>query len=270
MNLAFVSTMNRRLYDFYGKNFLDDFAKFASGDIKLFIIFEGEFPEEILHIKENIIVIPLMNENHNNFIKKFGHLNEAKGLKIKIFIEDGQRKINFREDYRYDAIRFSFKPFSIYHSLEYLPKDLEYLVWTDADLRCKKKFNSIDLKKFLPNNEEVMSYLGREGAYSECGFLGFNLKNVQTLKYIKRMINIYESGEIFSLEQWHDSFIWDYARIEFENIYGTKFKDISGQARNKEHVFLNTDLNIFFDHLKGPQRKQQGKSSDDDYFKLIK
>ena len=184
MKIAFVSTMNKKLYDFYGKRFLEEFAKFASKEIQLFIIFEGVYPEEILKISENIIICPLMSEDHSTFLKKFGSLHEARGLKIKIFEEDGQQKINFRPDYRYDAVRFSFKPFSIHQSLDYIPGDLDYLIWTDADLRCKKPFEPLDLMKFLPDDHEVMSYLGRKNAYSECGFLGFNLNQKKTREYI--------------------------------------------------------------------------------------
>jgi len=269
MKIAFVSTMNKKLYDFYGKRFLEEFAKFASKEIQLFIIFEGAYPEEILKISENIIICPLMSEDHSIFLKKFGSLHEARGLKIKMFVEDGQQKINFRPDYRYDAVRFSFKPFSVHQSLDYVPGDLDYLIWTDADLRCKKPFGPLDLIKFLPDDDEVMSYLGRKNAYSECGFLGFNLNQKKTREYINRMIEIYKNGEIFSLDQWHDSFIWDHVRVEFQNEFQTKFKDISGDGNEKEHVYINTGLDEFFDHLKGPQRKTEGQSSSEDYEKLI-
>ncbi len=56
MKLAFVSTMNKKLYDFYGKRFLEEFAKFASKEIQLFVIFEGNYPEEILGISDNVII----------------------------------------------------------------------------------------------------------------------------------------------------------------------------------------------------------------------
>ena len=65
---------------------------------------------------------------------------EARGLKVSIFQEKGQQKINVSSDYKFDAIRFSFKPFSIQQSLDYLPDRVDYLIWTDADLRCKKIF----------------------------------------------------------------------------------------------------------------------------------
>ena len=203
MEVAFVSTINKRLYDEYGKRFLIEFSKYADESIKLFIIFEGEYPEEILNISNNIIVIPFMSPKHKNFYRKFSNLREAHGVRIKIVKDKNTDGLKFKTapDYRYNAIRFSFKPFAIHQCLEYLPSDTTNLIWTDADLRCKKNFSSIDLKEFLPDENHVMSYLGRTNSYSECGFLGFNLKNHYTTDYINKMIEIYETGEIFSYEQ---------------------------------------------------------------------
>ena len=140
------------------------------------------------------------------------------------------------------------------------------MIWTDADLRCKKKFNEESLYTFLPEEEFLMSYLGRKKPwYSECGFLGFNLRHKNFRDYINRMIEIYTSGEIFSLEQWHDSWIWDHVRNEFEEDRKINFKNISGKGYELDHPFINCGLEEFFDHLKGPLRKQQGKSFADDY-----
>lgn len=270
MNIAFISSMNQSLYSLYGKRFLEEFAKHSSNELLLFIVFEGQYPEEILHISKNIIILPFSNPSHTTFLKKFGHLQEAHGLRIKTIEENGKKKIQLTTDYKWNAIRFSFKPFSIFHILDYIPKDLDFLVWTDSDLRCRKNFSSSDLMKFMPSNDEIMSYLGRKNAYSECGFLGFNIKNNETIEYINRMIEIYITGEIFSLEQWHDSFVWDWARIEFEKNKNSKFKNISGEGHDKEHVFMNTDLSEFFDHLKGPLRKKTGESSQEDILREIR
>ena len=268
MEVAFVSTINKRLYDEYGKNFLKDFASFADKDIRLFLVFEKDYPEEILHFSDNIVVLPFISLNHENFYRKFHKLKEARGIKIKIINENGI-KIRTSIDYRFDAIRFSYKPFAIHQCLDYLPKSTTHLIWTDADLRCKKKFTPKDLMEFLPDKDELMSYLGRENSYSECGFLGFNLKHGQTVHYLNKMVDIYETGEIFSYEQWHDSFLWDQVRLEFEKGLNCKFKNISGNEGNKEHVFKNTNLDLFFDHLKGPRRKQAGQSDSSDYERKV-
>ena len=50
MSLAFVSTMNKKLYDEYGKRFINEFIDNAHEEIKLFIIFEGNCPNEIINL----------------------------------------------------------------------------------------------------------------------------------------------------------------------------------------------------------------------------
>ena len=55
-----------------------------------------------------------------------------------------------------------------------------------------------------------------------------------------------------------------YLRIEFEGS-GIQFKNISGAASSTDHPFINTDLGIYFDHLKGPERKRIGQSFIEDY-----
>jgi len=264
MSVAFVSTMNKRLYDFYGSRFIDEFAAYADEKIKLFIIFEGEIPEELINKKNNIIAIPLMSENQSKFIKFFGSLFEARGIKVRFFQENGEQKINVSNDYKFDAIRFSFKPFSIHQSLKYIPENLDYLIWTDADLRCLKNFDFSDLQPFLPEQKELMTYLGRKNMYSECGFLGFNLKHSEFNNFIERVINIYTSGEIFSLHEWHDSWIWDHVRKEFEE-NDIHFRNISGKGYEHYHPFINSGLEKLFDHLKGPTRKKDGLSPKHDY-----
>ena len=266
MSIGFVSTMNKKLYEQYGKRFIFEFANFASEDLRLFVVFEGEYPKEILDIKKNIIVIPFLSEKHQLFIKYFGKLYEANGLRLKQIIENGERKLNITNDYHFNSIKFSFKPFSIHQILNYIPDDLKYLIWTDSDLRCKKKFDQSSLKRFIPDENSLMSYLGRKKPwYSECGFLGFNVKHGDFKNFIDRVINIYTSGEIFSLEQWHDSWIWDHVRNEFEEFKKVNFKNISGRGYEHEHPFINCGLEEFFDHLKGPTRKDQGQSFKDDY-----
>ena len=256
--------MNQRLYDLYGQRFIEEFIINADKNIKLFIIFEGEIPKEIINDKNNFFCIPLLSEKHNQYLKYFGNLLEVRGLKDSFCEEGGEQKININRDYRFDAIRFSFKPFSIHQSLNYIPGDLDYLIWTDADLRCKKNFKSDDIIPFLPNKNELMSYLGRKNFYSECGFLGFNLNHPEFNNFIDRVINIYTSGEIFSLQQWHDSWVWDHVRKEFEN-KDILFKNISGKGYEHHHPFINSGLENFFDHLKGPVRKKIGSSPEEDY-----
>lgn len=264
--ITFVSSMNKKLYEEYGKRFLEEFNQYAGENIKLLNIFEGL--EIINSNSDKIKNIIFQDESHKKFKKFFGNLYEANGIKMNIFNQNGEQRVSFQTNFRYNAIKFSFKVFSIKYSLNFLESE-DYLIWTDADLRCKKNFSSNDLIEFLPEKDQVMSYLGRTHfppgrPYSECGFLGFNLKHKEFKQFINRMVEVYSSGEIFSYVEWHDSWIWDQIRLEFEE-KNINFKNISGPIFEKlEHPFVNCNLGKFFDHLKG-NRKNTGSSHKEDY-----
>jgi len=259
--MNFITSMNEGLYHQYGRNMINDFHNKSGSDVKLFVIFEGPIPSNEL-TNERIYIVPMESTEHNNFLRYFGHLHEARGLTIK-FSDDNQN-VDLEWNYRFDAIRFSFKIFSILQALSIIANEQPF-AWIDADIRCLKSFNNDDLKPYLPSGSELMSYLGRDNhPYSECGFLGFNAQHPKCLEFLTRMKNIYTQGEIFSLTEWHDSWIWDHVRKEYES-RGVDFKNISGAARILEHPFINCGLGKYFDHLKGAQRKVDGHSSESDY-----
>ena len=248
--------MNLNLYNQYGSIFLDEFERYADSDVNLINVFEGEIPT-LLNKKNKSITIPLKSDQHVKFQKFFGRLWEANGLRIVYQKkQNGADNYNLSWDYKFNAMRFSFKIFSIFLALEH-EKMGNNFIWIDADVRCLKKFNASNIDKFMPANNQIMSYLGRNNMYSECGFLGFNYNHPETKNFLNRVREIYTTGEIFSLAEWHDSWIWDHVRKEFEN-KGSNFKNISTNP-NADHPFVNSGLQEFFDHLKGPERKKNGQ-----------
>ena len=258
-----ITSFNEILFQNYGKRMVEEFSENSDGTASLTVMYEGvQIPDLCL---KNVKFIYFNHPGHYDFLKKFGHLKEARGLRVKILPND---QVSFSHDYKFDAVRFSFKIFSLLQAYEIL-KPSGYFAWIDADIRCLKKFGLNDLLNFFPENDQLMSYLGRDnfppnGAYSECGFLGFNSNHPLLLEFLNRMAEIYQNGEIFTHKQWHDSWIWDQTRLEFES-RAIKFKNISGAASKTEHPFINTALGIIFDHLKGPDRKLLGQSFNEDY-----
>ena len=96
-----------------------------------------------------------------------------------------------------------------------------------------------------------MSYLGRNKQYSECGFLIFNLNHEYCYDYLRSMKKMYTKNTIYTLPEWHDSYVWDYVRNKFEKRNGIKNYSISGHDKDG-HVLLKTKLYHYIDHLKGP------------------
>ena len=106
----------------------------------------------------------------------------------------------------------------------------------------------------------MMTYLGRGNHYSECGFLYFNLKHPYTKKYAEEMQKMYNEDLIYSIEQQHDSYVWDFVRKKFENDYEIKNNNIGDEKVG--HVQSRSVLGSYYDHTKGKKRKLSGKSPE--------
>lgn len=264
--LEVVTSLNAALLNEYGARAFSEFDHYADDVIRLNVIFEGKVPDN-LPSYNRVRFIEFDSSGHREFLRKFGHLHEANGLRIRFFEEGGQRRVNLVRDFRFNAVRFSFKIFSIKQVITHI-SSARHLAWLDADIRVLRSFGIAELSEFLPDEHQLMSYLGRTNfpkpnAYSEAGWLGFNMVHPDIQKFLEFVSNQYVSGEIFSQKEWHDSWLWDVARDNFEN-QGVRFKNISGVAAYLEHPFVNCGLGKYFDHLKGPERKKQGKSFERD------
>jgi len=79
--------------------------------------------------------------------------------------------------------------------------------------------------------------------------------------------HLYESDELFKLEQWHDSFVFDKIRKVYEKTNLIENINLSPWGKDYDHVFINSILGDYMDHLKGP-RKNYGKSYSSDLFNV--
>lgn len=266
--INFVTSMNKKLYFDYGKRALDEFELNSGPGTRLLVMYEGHLPEDLPKY-ENITFSPLSSFERQGFLDRFSKMKEANGLRINFEqIDSANTRAHLNWDFRFDAIRFSHKIFSIFEAKKLL-QNSDYMVWIDADIRVIRHFSERDFKEFLPEEDQIMAYLGRTNfpkpnSYSEGGWYAFNLRHIRTNEFIDFVANVYTSGEIFKLEEWHDCWVVDTARkIYLEK--GYRFKNISGLAEGLEHPFVNCGLGKIFDHLKGPTRKKNGRSFEKDY-----
>ncbi len=65
------------------------------------------------------------------------------------------------------------------------------------------------MKSAIIKEGRMLTYMGRGNQYSECGFLGFNMKHPDTVDYAMEMKRMYDSDEIYNLIEHHDSYIWE-------------------------------------------------------------
>jgi len=166
-----------------------------------------------------------------------------------------------KESFLWDAVRFSNKVFCIVNAVRN-SKEYDYVVWLDADTFTFRPMPLDFFKSILPT-ETMLTYLGRGDIYPECGFVGYNLKHPEIQNFINDWEQLYKTGDIFKILEWHDSFLlWHLSKIYKEK--GVMFNDIGYNKGVKgHHVFVNSELGQYIDHFKG-KRKQSGKSTKKD------
>lgn len=165
-------------------------------------------------------------------------------------------------DFRLDAFRFSKKVFA----LRLVSRSMEggRLLWLDADTHTLHPV-PLELLQRLPPDKHHLAFLDRPGYHSECGFVGYNLNYTNTKGFLERFAKLYETDEVFSLKEWHDSWVFDWLRKQMTS-------EVKGYAiphSNKSHPFVYSELGKYCDHLKG-NRKKLGISVEHPRFKRTK
>lgn len=227
MSYAAVTTMSQANYEQYGEKFLDTYIEFW--DIPIHVYWEGtDFPSK----DSDLIVWHDLNQDRDRaiFLKEYGD------------------KVD--KDYRYNATKFCHKVFALTD-----PKRLDQSdvwIWLDADIETFSTVSEEWLDEVCPAGF-IGSYLGRtDWHHSECGFVSFNMDEGAG-GLLQGMREVYSSGELFRLKEWHDSFVFDTLRR------GWWFNISSGIAGM--HVFDDSYLGTKLRHAKGELRKQ-GKALD--------
>ena len=160
-----------------------------------------------------------------------------------------------------DARRFAHKTFCVIHATQNTDADMVY--WFDADTIALRDVSMSVIESLLPP-QYYTSYLGRGKTYSECGFVGYNIKHPANKEFMELWREVYLSGKLFELPQWHDCTSFDYVRTQLERSHKIESNNLSGDLVTG-HPFVNTILGEYFDHLKGIKRKKVGKSLPRDF-----
>lgn len=239
-----VTTFSPSGWGYYGKRFVESFLKHWPQDIALHVFLEGQeppmdYPEVQWHDLRH-------DWDHEEFVSKYSG-----------------PEYNSKSDFNEMSVRFSHKVFAVTRDTA-LPMD-GWRVWIDADTVTKADVTPEHLARLFPADKSL-TYLGRRGwmrtgslqkAYTECGFVGYNLDDFRVRAMLVEMRSIYTSGKLFSLgrHNWHDSYVFDYCR-DRQGFSPDRLNDLAaGLPSHTFHPWPRTVLGEIMEHNKGPGRK---------------
>jgi hypothetical protein len=263
--ITVLTTFHKPGLEKYGQRMIDSFAKRVDKRIKLLVYAEdcnpvNPDPEQItiLNAKQ---VLPKLNK----FKERWGNVPKANGIPpddIK-----ARRPRDWHKEFKWDAVRFANKVYAVFDACE---RSKDWCVWMDADSYIHSDWSYENFINLLPDNA-YLTMVGRgkgSQTWPECGFYGLNTQNNLCKEFVKEFERVYEDADngIFTLEEWHDSFVMGDIINKFKQKKKDNIHDYSSDIYIKTaktggggHPLINGPLGKFMDHMKGG-RKDKGIS----------
>ena len=248
--LAVVTTFHRQGYETYGKRMIKTFLEHWPKEVELWVYAENVSIDE--REDGRLFVVP-ESTDLQRFVQQWKDVPKANGD------ISGVPRLASRKDshkpFKWQAIRFAHKVYAIFDCAKRCNADL--LMWMDADTVCHSPIALDKIDKLIPNNVDLC-YLGRQNKYSECGLYSMNLKTNGTQNFLSEFQRMYDDAEngIFTLEEWHDSFVFDAVRLKTKP---HEHNWSAGIIKGEGHPLINCEWGAYLDHLKG-DRKSTGRS----------
>lgn len=264
--LAAVTTCSAQGYELYGRRLLTSFDRHWPDEVPLHVYAEGFEPDvpsprivqhdllgscpDLLAFRERHADNPAANGRPRLPVRLVANWRK---LKVRI------RRVTEDDMFRWDAVRFAHKSFALFHAAA--RSDADVLFWLDADIVCFSDIPKSFLEQLVPD-DCLVAYLARPN-HSECGIVGYNLRHPAMRTFLERFEKLYVNDLFFQEAEYHDAYLFDRLRRKFER-YGHRSHDMAeGAGLACRHVFVNSALGQYMDHLKG-ERKSRGRSHAED------
>jgi hypothetical protein len=151
----------------------------------------------------------------------------------------------------YDAGRFCHKVFAQIDAVENgygTP-----VIWLDGDIITLKDVPVTWLEGLMAAHPFV--FCGRD-SFSELGFLALQPLVDGFGEFWSRYKWLYHSRALFDLNAWTDCHAFDHARKGIDGL------NLTPNGKGVDHVWFQSPLSEYMDHLKGPGRKHAGESPE--------
>ena len=232
MDNFFVTTMNKSVFDKYGKDLLISYMN-TKQKYPIHVYVEDDISK--YPIMQNVTYVPLWDVEPE--CKKF--TQRHKDLPVPSFM--------------FDAVRFCYKVFAQCNA----SKNGGKIYYVDADSVFLKRFEDDILNLLLPDKICTSMY-HRNGLYTETGFIGFNMNHECMKDFIEYYRNLYITDRIFDMRHHTDCHTYDRTRKEMANKYPDDYYEKKLGDGKKAHIMARCNIiHDYLDHRKGKRKSMQ-------------
>jgi hypothetical protein len=259
MKYAVVTTFHAAGYQKYASRMIDTFLQNWPKEVDLLV-----YPENcaVSQSAPNLTVRDLHVHSPEliAFKQRWGNDPRAKGLVATGPMDHKGKAPGI--GFRWDAIRFSHKIYSVCHAAK--NTDADVLFWMDADMVCHTPISLDFIASQIPPNVGL-AFLGREKKFTECGLYAINLRDPVTQMWLYEFQKAYDSDRVMTMSEYNDCWVFDETRkeVQIKNHNWHQLNWSAGLIKGEGHPLINTAWGAYLDHLNG-KRKDTGHSDTKD------
>ena len=252
-----ITTMSQSGYGQYGKRMIETFDKHWPQSIKLQVYYEWMPTNKAFSDRVEWIDINYACPKLQEFKQRHNSNPHANGIK------PGSDP-NGKYSYLWDAVKFAHKSYCVSHAALNANSDL--VVWLDADVVTHSAIPEGFVESLLPQ-DHYCAYLGRQKIYPECGFVIYDTRSVYNQQFMEDWQDMYRTDSLFNEIEYHDSYLFWILQKKYTARGMQSFNISEGHPHIPGgHVFINSPLGAYMDHLKGT-RKITGRSKRTDIYR---
>ena len=252
-----ITTMSQSGYGQYGKRMIETFDKHWPQSIKLQVYYEWMPTNKAFSDRVEWIDINYACPKLQEFKQRHKSNPHANGIK------PGSDP-NGKYSYLWDAVKFAHKSYCVSHAALNANSDL--VVWLDADVVTHSALPEGFVESLLPQ-DHYCAYLGRQKIYPECGFVIYDTRSVYNQQFMEDWQDMYRTDSLFNEIEYHDSYLFWILQKKYTARGMQSFNISEGHPHIPGgHVFINSPLGAYMDHLKGT-RKITGRSKRTDIYR---
>lgn len=244
-----LTTMNSSIFDRFGQRMIESWLKYAPG-IPLTLYVEGFLLPQVLESKVRQISISATGfrefaklcEGHPERMGRIADSTTVGRPKWQVQLEDGEPY-----QFRLDALKFSRKSLAV---TDWCIADRsDVVLYLDADTELRQRLEPRDMLAMMPQDADL-AILKRNAMYPESGIYMVNLR-ARGLEFARAFRDLYLSGKIFELEQWHDGWLLGWIIDDMK----LNAASLSGAGATTSRPVERGPLGKWFTHVKGLERK---------------
>ncbi len=248
--ITVCTTFSPSGYRQYGQKFLETFDKYWPVEVSLLV-----YTEEHIEVSRGACKNFWLCDGAQAFYDR----HKDNGQRTGVLPTKGWRQKDRVEGYswRFDAVKF-FRQCLVPYDVSRTIMDGDILIWLDADVVTFDDVPLDFLEDLIKGTDLV--FFGRGSYHSEIGFWAVRMCKAGRAM-VRDLANLYVTDQFLDLKEHHSAFVFDHVR---NNTYGLRTRNVtpSGSGGHGGHVWLNSPMAKYTDHLKGSRRKRMGYSAD--------